>query len=284
MESKVSITQVKVNPKFKEYGNHNTLTTNQINVAYYRVSTKMQGISGLGLEAQQRMVFGLLRKEPDFEFTEIESASKLQERPILKQAIEKCKQLNGRLVIACLDRLSRNLHFITGLQRERVDFVCADNPSATPFVLQILGSVAEQESASNSRRTKSSIESKIRREHEKGNINYKWGWKEGKKCSFSKGFVSKDGVTREDIANKLREAKRKQRESNPNNELASKFIKKLLIEGRSVSYITKWLNEMELKTPNNGNIWYQQQVYRIINNFEVASENISENKELEKIE
>jgi DNA invertase Pin-like site-specific DNA recombinase len=83
-------------------------------IAYYRVSTVKQGKSGLGLEAQKNLVFGFLKEEPDYEFTDIETGS-IDDRVELNKAIELSKELDGRLVIAKLDRLGRDVHFISGL-------------------------------------------------------------------------------------------------------------------------------------------------------------------------
>jgi len=98
-------------------------------VAYYRVSTQKQGRSGLGLEAQREAVrvyldggnWSLLG-----EHTEIESG-KRDDRPQLAVAIAQCKLTGGKLVIAKLDRLSRDAHFLLGLQKAGIDFVATDN-------------------------------------------------------------------------------------------------------------------------------------------------------------
>src|SRR6516164_4722599 len=97
-------------------------------VAYYRVSTDRQGRSGLGLEAQQAAVRGYLgATAPIAEFTEIETG-KRNDRPELKEALDLCRKRKARLVIAKLDRLSRNLAFIATLMDSGVEFVAVDNP------------------------------------------------------------------------------------------------------------------------------------------------------------
>ncbi|MDR6757197.1 DNA invertase Pin-like site-specific DNA recombinase [Mycoplana sp. BE70] len=130
-------------------------------VAYYRVSTQMQGKSGLGLEAQRVEVEKNTRNGSVIaEFTEIESG-KRNDRPQLQAALEFAKANNATLVIAKLDRLSRDLHFLTGFIKEGVPFIACDLPHANKFTLHIMGAVAEQERDFISERTKAAIQAKI---------------------------------------------------------------------------------------------------------------------------
>jgi DNA invertase Pin-like site-specific DNA recombinase len=137
-------------------------------VAYYRVSTKKQGESGLGLEAQVRMVQGYARNGSIVEeFTEKETGTSKRERPILAEAIEMCKETGAKLLIAKLDRLARDVHFISSLSRTGVDFICCDNPNANKLTINLLASVAESEAEAISARTKAglgSIKERIRKE------------------------------------------------------------------------------------------------------------------------
>lgn len=127
-------------------------------VAYYRVSTKRQGESGLGLEAQVRMVEGYARNGVIIkEFTEKETGTSKRERPILAEAIEMCKETGAKLLIAKLDRLARDVHFISSLSRTGVDFVCCDNPNANKLTINLLASVAESEAEAISSRTKAGL-------------------------------------------------------------------------------------------------------------------------------
>src|SRR5262245_21305912 len=100
-------------------------------VAYYRVSTARQGRSGLGLEAQKAAVLAFINDNAELvaEFTEVESA-KHADREELKKAIAACKKHKAKLVIAKLDRLSRNLAFIATLMESGVEFVAVDMPEA----------------------------------------------------------------------------------------------------------------------------------------------------------
>ena len=125
-------------------------------ISYLRVSTARQGESGLGLEAQRAAVRGFLGAEPDAEFVEIESG-KMANRPQLLAAMAECKRFKARLVVAKLDRLTRNLHFLTGLIDSKIDFVAVDNPHANKLTLHILGAVAESERDAISARTTAAL-------------------------------------------------------------------------------------------------------------------------------
>ncbi len=128
-------------------------------VAYYRVSTDRQGRSGLGLEAQQKAVRDYLNGgawELVGEFVEVESG-KHANRPELARALEACRKQKAKLVIAKLDRLSRNLAFIATLMDAGVEFVAVDNPHASRLTLHILAAVAEHERVAISERTKAAL-------------------------------------------------------------------------------------------------------------------------------
>lgn len=136
----------------------NTLKVSRI-VAYYRVSTKRQGRSGLGLEAQQEMVRQLAAQYGATiiaEFVEVETG-KIAERPQLEEAMHRARLTNSTLVIAKLDRLARNVAFLSRLMDSGLEFVCCDNPHATRFTLHILAAVAEHEAKMISDRTKAAL-------------------------------------------------------------------------------------------------------------------------------
>ena len=128
-------------------------------VAYFRVSTKRQGASGLGLEAQKKSVADYVANNGQVvaEFVEIETG-KRADRPQLNLAIELCKKHGYTLCVAKLDRLARNLFFVASLANSKVDFVAVDNFSATPFVIHVLSAVAEQEAVAISARTKAALQ------------------------------------------------------------------------------------------------------------------------------
>ena len=128
-------------------------------VAYYRVSTKAQGVSGLGLDAQreavERYVAGVSgRLIASFE--EVESGKRV-DRVNLHAALELCRTAKATLVIAKLDRLARNVAFISELMEAKVDFIAVDNPHATRLTLHILAAVAEHERDMISQRTKAAL-------------------------------------------------------------------------------------------------------------------------------
>lgn len=130
-------------------------------VAYYRVSTAQQGKSGLGLEAQQAAVRAYLNGgnwQLSGEFTEVESG-KRKNRPQLAAALALCKKQKATLVIAKLDRLARNLHFISGLMEAHINFVAVDMPTANRLTVHILAAVAEEEARVISARTKAALAS-----------------------------------------------------------------------------------------------------------------------------
>jgi hypothetical protein len=126
-------------------------------VAYYRVSTARQEASGLGLEAQRQAVRAFAGAAAvAAEFTEAESG-KRADRPELARAISACRLYGARLVIAKLDRLSRDAHFLLGLEKAGVDFVAADMPHANRLTVGIMALVAEEERRMISARTKAAL-------------------------------------------------------------------------------------------------------------------------------
>lgn len=124
-------------------------------ISYYRVSTQKQGKSGLGIDAQKTAVGNFLDKDDILlqEYEEIESG-KNNQRPQLYKAIEQCKKENATLLIAKLDRLSRNVSFIYTLKDSRIDFRCCDMPDANSITIGIMAVLAQDERERISQRTK----------------------------------------------------------------------------------------------------------------------------------
>lgn len=129
-------------------------------VIYRRVSTTRQGISGLGLEAQEESVTTFLtsrQHEVIATFTEVESG-KRSDRPELLKALVECKRHRATLLIAKLDRLARNVHFISGLMEAGVEFVATDNPHASKLLVHLLAAFAEHEREMISNRTRAALQ------------------------------------------------------------------------------------------------------------------------------
>jgi DNA invertase Pin-like site-specific DNA recombinase len=157
-KGKRSITCVQTEQTTKE-------NTMQKAIAYYRVSTKRQKRSGLGLEAQQRAVADFARAN-DFllieEYVEIMSGRR-NKRQGLQAALAACKKDNALLLIAKLDRLSRSVAFISTLMESRIDFKAIDAPFADKFTIHILAAVAEKEREDTSLRTIAALAAAKRR-------------------------------------------------------------------------------------------------------------------------
>jgi DNA invertase Pin-like site-specific DNA recombinase len=135
-------------------------------VAYYRVSTHKQGADGLGIEAQKDAVLRIFGT-PIMEYVEVESGRN-NKRPKLLEALKYCKDNKAVLAIAKIDRLGRNLAFISNLMESGVDFKAADQPNINNFTVHILAAVAENEAKAISKRVKDALEVKKNRLKESG--------------------------------------------------------------------------------------------------------------------
>jgi DNA invertase Pin-like site-specific DNA recombinase len=142
-------------------------------VSYLRVSTKRQGESGLGLEAQRKAVEDYLNGghwSLVAEYVEIESG-KRDDRPKLRAALHHAKVTGARLLIAKLDRLSRDAHFLLGLQKAGVQFTACDMRDANELTIGILALVAQNEREAISKRTKAALAAAKARGQKLGNPN-----------------------------------------------------------------------------------------------------------------
>ena len=131
-------------------------------VAYYRVSTQKQGVHGLGMDAQKETVRQFLGRGGELvgEFVEVETgkgANPLARRPQLAGALSLCKKLGARLLIAKLDRLARNVHFVSGLMESKVRFLACDMPEANDLTIHVMAAFAEYEAKRISQRTKEGL-------------------------------------------------------------------------------------------------------------------------------
>lgn len=131
-------------------------------VAYFRVSTQKQGVNGLGMDAQRETVRQFLSNGGELvgEFVEVETgkgANALAKRPQLAAALALCKKTGAKLLIAKLDRLARNVHFVSGLMESKVKFVACDMPEANDLTIHVMAAFAEHEAKRISQRTKEGL-------------------------------------------------------------------------------------------------------------------------------
>lgn len=218
-------------------------------VAYYRVSTKKQGHSGLGLEAQKQSVYNFVNCQNCIiaEFTEIESG-KNDNRIELNKAIEVCKKNGAKLVIAKLDRLSRNVSFISSLMDSKVNFICVDMPEANEFTIHIFAALAQQERKMISERTKK-------------------GLAQSKKAKGFNNPIIKESVLKNATENtkKARNAYSEKSKTNENN-LKSFELINLLYNQMTLQQIADKLNKAGFKTAK-GNKFNPIQVKRIYEKY-----------------
>jgi DNA invertase Pin-like site-specific DNA recombinase len=128
-------------------------------IGYVRVSTAAQGMSGLGLEGQMAAIesYALATNSTITRtYREVESG-KRADRPELAKALAHARRDRATLAIAKLDRLARNVHFLSGLMESRVDFVACDNPNANKLTLHVLAAVAEDEARRIAERTRAAL-------------------------------------------------------------------------------------------------------------------------------
>ncbi len=225
-------------------------------IAYYRVSTKKQGKSGLGLEAQKRDVAHYTKDKGVLlcEYTEVESGKK-KNRIELHKAITHAKREGAVLVVAKLDRLSRDAAFTIELSNSDVNFVCVDNPHITKMTIGILALVNQDEAERISKRTRAALAEKKKRIGEGNLLNVKTDasgkhtlLKPDKHGHYRLG--SPFGFT-EAIRIKGVEAIKLKAASNELSRRARQYIKDTLetTPNASLSFLAQRLNAYGLKTP-----------------------------------
>jgi DNA invertase Pin-like site-specific DNA recombinase len=209
-------------------------------VAYYRVSTKAQGDSRLGLEAQRTAVAEFIKGVILAEYTEVESG-KNNQRGQLAAAIDRTKKEGAILVIAKLDRLSRNASFIFALRDSGVNFQCVDMPDANTLTIGIFASLAQHERELISTRTKAALAAKIAQ-----------GAKLGKPENLTVQGQQKGGETT-----------RRNAISNPINRRASSVADMMYKAGKNYSQIADYLNQSGFQTVR-GCAFQATQVMRLL--------------------
>ena len=224
-------------------------------IAYYRVSTKQQGSSGLGLNAQKTAVLSYIKHNGNkiiAEFTEQESG-KNDRRPELQNAIDVSKQYDATLVIARLDRLSRNITFITSLMDSKVKFVCVDMPDATELTIHIFAALAQWERKRISERTSAALQELKRK-----------GVKLGTPENFTDAGRQKAHDT---VSRNAREDK--------NTRHAYHFIQRCRNKGMTWLAIADALNKEDYKTRTN-KLFHPWQAWSIYKRFECSPETSNE--------
>lgn len=213
-------------------------------VAYYRVSTARQGASGLGLEAQQEAVRAYLNGGNwtlISEVTEIESG-KRDDRPKLAEALRLCKLHGATLVIAKLDRLARNVAFISSMMDSGVDFTAVDFPKANRLTVHILSAVAEHEREMISQRTKAALQAAKAR---------------GKRLGGDRGNFAAVRARGPAVSVAVRAKKADERAA-----LVAPIIQELQASGASLRTVAAELNARGIPTPRGGE-WSAVQVRRV---------------------
>ena len=211
-------------------------------VVYFRVSTQKQGRSGLGLEAQRSAVNAYISNPALLvgEFTDIESGKK-NDRPQLLAAIGHCKQQSAVLLIAKLDRLTRNVAFIFTLRDSGIEFMCADMPEANTLTIGVMASMAQYERELIGDRTRKALAEKKRQ-----------GAQLGTPENLNAAAILK--------SRQIRQANARQDE---NNRRAATLARSLRGAGQSWTQIAHMLNANGFRT-RRGKSFHVMQVQRVI--------------------
>ncbi|WP_298326206.1 recombinase family protein [uncultured Dokdonia sp.] len=210
-----------------------------IYITYFRVSTKKQD---LGLDAQRTIVNRFLQIDDDviFSYSEKETGTKKRIQSQLVEAIEKCKATGATLLIAKLDRLARNVSFISALMDSNVEFKALDMPHANKLTIHIFSAIAEHEAELISQRTKAALAELKKKGVKLGNI-----------ANFSQ-----EGRLKGSSTNKAKAV------SNTNNRKAKAYIQSLKLQGFNYSKIANKLNESGFVT-SRGKQFQAVQVQRL---------------------
>lgn len=220
-------------------------------VAYLRVSTQRQGFSGLGLEAQREIIHNHLHNiSPIAEYVEIESGRKT-DRPKLKEALAHCRKEGATLIVAKLDRLARNVSFLSNLLESDVEIVFCDFPQANKMVLHILAAISQYEAELIATRTKQALQAKKARGHSLGNPEH---------------LLNKH---QQAISNSTKTNKSKAK-ANPNNKRAIAMIRVFLSQDLTYKQMSDILNREGFVT-SKGCAFRPSTVYQIIKRFNLKN-------------
>lgn len=229
-------------------------------VAYIRVSTRRQADSGLGLEAQIAAVQAFCKSrgvKVVATFREIESGRKA-DRPELAKAVRYCKHTRALLVVARMDRLARNVRFLSQLMDSGIEFVACDNPNANRLTIHLLSCVAEHEARTTAERTKAALrQAKLR----------------GVRLGSSRvGHWNGREHLRAKALEKARESSEQVRKAAAKEfaEFLEPHILKARESGCTYSQIATILNEQGLRT-RRGKLWSTSNVWRLCATIEAAS-------------
>ena len=220
-------------------------------VSYLRVSTQRQGTSGLGLQAQQEIIQKYLNGcLPVAEFVEVESGRKTN-RPKLHEALELCKKKKAILIVAKMDRLSRNVAFTSQLLDSGIEIVFCDFPKANRLVLTIIAAISEYEAGLIRKRTTEALQ-----------IKKDQGFKLGKPENLTDNLEKAITNSRKTNAEKAN--------NNPNNRRAVALIKNLVKTTSNLSEIARQLNNEGFLTSRGGN-FSAKQVSILINRYQLKN-------------
>ena len=213
-------------------------------VAYLRQSTTKQERSGLGIEAQRDIINSFIKEGVILaEYVETESGRK-SDRPKLQEALTLCRKTNSILIVAKLDRLSRNVAFTSKLLENDVEIIFCDFPQANRLILHIISSIAEYEANLISQRTRQSLKAKKER---------------GVKLGKSENLMNKhnEAVARSNQTNRIKA------KNNANNMRAVALLRSMVKEELTLSQMTIRLNEQGFVT-SKGCKFQIVQVQRLI--------------------
>jgi DNA invertase Pin-like site-specific DNA recombinase len=226
-------------------------------VAYLRVSTQKQGYSGLGLEAQQEIIHNFLHDtQPIAEFVEVESGRK-KDRPQLKAALDLCRKSNAKLIVAKLDRLARNVCFLSQLLESDVEITFCDFPSANKMMLHILSAIAQYEAELTATRTKQALAAKKARGCVLGNPEH---------------LMDRHATA----LSRSNETNRAKANNNPNNKRAVAMLKVLVEKDMTLQQMADTLNE-EGFTTSSGCKFRPSTIYTLIKRYNLKQERKQDN-------